>query len=87
MKDRVTLADLTALHAPIRADLIQVFKDVLDEGRFVLGPRVEALERAVAERVTSSIRVSTRAIRPVNCEPGKASAVALIGVPDWTRDR
>ena len=46
---RVPMLDLVAEHAPYREDLQTAFERVLDSGRFVLGPEVEAFEREIAE--------------------------------------
>ena len=37
------------LHAPIRAELIKAFEDVLDSGRYIQGPECEAFESEFAE--------------------------------------
>ena len=42
------MLDLVAEHAPYRAELQTAFEKVLDSGRFVLGPEVEAFEREIA---------------------------------------
>ena len=42
------MLDLVAEHAPYRGELIAAFERVLDSGRFVLGPEVEAFEREIA---------------------------------------
>ena len=41
------MLDLVAEHAPYRAELLSAFDRVLDSGRFVLGPEVEAFERQI----------------------------------------
>jgi len=41
---KVPMLDLVAEHAPYRAELQSAFDRVLDSGRFVLGPEVEAFE-------------------------------------------
>jgi len=41
------MLDLVAEHAPYRAELQSAFDRVLDSGRFVLGPEVEAFEREI----------------------------------------
>jgi dTDP-4-amino-4,6-dideoxygalactose transaminase len=41
------MLDLVAEHAPYRAELQTAFDRVLDSGRFVLGPEVEAFEREI----------------------------------------
>jgi len=42
------MLDLVAEHSPYRGELIAAFERVLDSGRFVLGPEVEAFEREIA---------------------------------------
>jgi len=44
---KVPILDLVAEHAPYRAELQSAFDRVLDSGRFVLGPEVEAFEREI----------------------------------------
>ena len=46
----VPMLDLRAQHRSIRAEVDDAIARVLDSGRFILGPEVEALERQVAER-------------------------------------
>jgi len=41
------MLDLVAEHAPYRAELQLAFERVLDSGRFVLGPEVEAFEKEI----------------------------------------
>ena len=41
------MLDLVAEHSPYRAELQSAFDRVLDSGRFVLGPEVEAFEREI----------------------------------------
>jgi dTDP-4-amino-4,6-dideoxygalactose transaminase len=48
---RVRLQDLTALHAPIRAELDAAMARVIDSGRFVLGEELEAFEHELAAYV------------------------------------
>jgi len=45
---KVPMLDLVAEHAPYRGELLAAFERVLDSGRFVLGPEVEAFERDIA---------------------------------------
>jgi len=45
---KVPMLDLVAEHAPYRGELLAAFERVLDSGRFVLGPEVEAFEREIA---------------------------------------
>ena len=42
------MLDLVAEHAPYRGELLAAFERVLDSGRFVLGPEVEAFEHEIA---------------------------------------
>jgi dTDP-4-amino-4,6-dideoxygalactose transaminase len=42
------MLDLVSEHAPYRGELLGAFERVLDSGRFVLGPEVEAFEREIA---------------------------------------
>ena len=43
------MLDLVAEHAPYRAELVAAFEKVLDSGRFVLGPEVEAFEQDIGK--------------------------------------
>ena len=45
---KVPMLDLVAEHAPYRTELESAFQRVLNSGRFVLGPEVEAFEREIA---------------------------------------
>ncbi len=45
---KVPMLDLVAEHAPYRTQLEAAFQRVLNSGRFVLGPEVEAFEREIA---------------------------------------
>ena len=45
---KVPMLDLVAEHSPYRRELQTAFERVLDSGRFVLGPEVEAFEREIA---------------------------------------
>jgi len=45
---KVPMLDLVAEHAPYRTELEAAFQRVLNSGRFVLGPEVEAFEREIA---------------------------------------
>jgi len=45
---KVPMLDLVAEHKPYRAELVTAFERVLDSGRFVLGPEVEAFEKEIA---------------------------------------
>ncbi len=46
---RVPLLDLNAQFATIEADVKRAVLEVVESGRYVMGPKVEALERAVAD--------------------------------------
>ncbi len=45
----IPLVDLAREHQPLRAELLAAMAAVLDDQRFILGPRVAAFEAAVAE--------------------------------------
>jgi dTDP-4-amino-4,6-dideoxygalactose transaminase len=45
---KIPMLDLVAEHTPYRGELLTAFERVLDSGRFVLGPEVEAFEREIA---------------------------------------
>jgi len=45
---KVPMLDLVAEHAPYQTELEAAFQRVLNSGRFVLGPEVEAFEREIA---------------------------------------
>ncbi|MCX6935602.1 MAG: DegT/DnrJ/EryC1/StrS family aminotransferase [Verrucomicrobia bacterium] len=45
---KVPMLDLVKEHAPYRAELQSAFDRVLESGRFVLGPEVEAFEKEIA---------------------------------------
>ena len=45
---KVPFADLRALHAPLKAELMAVFERVLDNNSFILGPEVQKFETAFA---------------------------------------
>ena len=46
---KVPFADLRALHAPLRVELAQVLDRVIDSNSFILGPEVQAFEKAFAQ--------------------------------------
>jgi len=46
---KVPMLDLVAEHKPYRAELLAAFVKVLDSGRFVLGPEVEAFEQEIGK--------------------------------------
>ena len=48
---KVPLLDLRAQYAPLRSELIEAVTRVCDSQQFILGPEVEALEHALAERL------------------------------------
>jgi dTDP-4-amino-4,6-dideoxygalactose transaminase len=54
---RVPLVDLTTTLAPIGAELEAAAARVLREGRFVLGPEVDAFEREVGARLGAALAV------------------------------
>jgi dTDP-4-amino-4,6-dideoxygalactose transaminase len=45
---RIPLVDVRAQYEPLRGRLLDLFGEVLDSGRFILGPNVEAFEREAA---------------------------------------
>ena len=51
---KVPLLDLRAQYAPLRNDLIEAVTRVCDSQQFILGQEVEALERALADRLEVS---------------------------------
>ena len=44
----VPFVDLSAIHDPIRAELLAAVEGVITADRYILGPEVEAFEREVA---------------------------------------
>ncbi|HWN81509.1 MAG TPA: DegT/DnrJ/EryC1/StrS family aminotransferase [Candidatus Udaeobacter sp.] len=50
-KMQVPAMDLAVQHAALRDDLLKAAAEVLDSGVFILGPKVEAIERDVAKLV------------------------------------
>ncbi|HSJ94881.1 MAG TPA: DegT/DnrJ/EryC1/StrS family aminotransferase [Gaiellaceae bacterium] len=44
----IPLVDVRAQFAPLRARVLEAFADVVDSGRFILGPNVDAFEREAA---------------------------------------
>jgi dTDP-4-amino-4,6-dideoxygalactose transaminase len=46
---KVPLLDLRAQYAPLRAEIEAALREVCDSQQFILGPRVERLEREIAE--------------------------------------
>ena len=47
-KGRVPYVDLAGQHRPLKAELLKAAGEVIDSGQFILGPQVEAFERAFA---------------------------------------
>jgi len=45
---KIPMLDLVSEHAPYRSELRDAFERVMDSGRFVLGPEVEAFENEIA---------------------------------------
>jgi len=45
---KIPLLDLKAHHAPLKAELFEVFASVFESQAFILGPEVKALEEAIA---------------------------------------
>ena len=72
------MLDLVAEHAPYRGELLAAFERVLDSGRFVLGPEVEAFEQEIGKwiGVPNAIGVSNGsdalllALQAVDVGPG-----------------
>jgi dTDP-4-amino-4,6-dideoxygalactose transaminase len=54
----IALTDLKAAHQPLRAELVDAFRRVLDSGHFVSGAEVSALEGKLAEFVGTSHAVA-----------------------------
>ena len=44
----IPLVDVRAQFAPLRSRVLEAFADVVDSGRFILGPNGEAFEREAA---------------------------------------
>jgi dTDP-4-amino-4,6-dideoxygalactose transaminase len=65
----IPLVDVQAQYAPLRAVLRERFEEVLESGRFILGPNVQAFEREAAEflgvRETIGVANGTEAIELV----------------------
>ena len=57
---KVSMLDLVAEHAPYRTELLSAFERVLDSGRFVLGPEVEAFEHEIFEERSKMVRGKSR---------------------------
>ena len=47
-RGRVPYVDLAGQHRPLKAELLKAAGEVIDSGRFILGPQVEAFEREFA---------------------------------------
>ena len=56
----IPLVDVRAQYEPLRGRLMELFSEVLDSGRFILGPNVQAFEREAAEflGVTDTVGVA-----------------------------
>ena len=44
----ITMVDLRGQHAALKQEILQAMTQVLDSGRYILGPNVEAFEREAA---------------------------------------
>jgi len=55
----VPLLDLKEQYAPIRAEIEAVIKEVCDSQYFIMGPKVEALEREIAAYSNADLAVGT----------------------------
>ena len=62
----VPLLDLAAQNGPLRAELLAAIARVVDSGRFILGPEVEAL-RARARRDSAPSTPSACRRAPTRC--------------------
>lgn len=51
MTPSIPYVDLAGLHKPLRDELLAAAAQVIDHGQFILGPEVEELEHALAERL------------------------------------
>ena len=54
---KIPYVDLSAQHLPIKEDLISVFTDVIDQGQFILGTRVEEFEAKFASLIGTEFAV------------------------------
>src|SRR5215510_7263457 len=75
----IPLIDLKAQYEGIRDDVLAAIHEVLESQRFILGPKVEALEREVA--------ALTGVAHAVGCASGSDAliiALAACGVKDGT---
>lgn len=74
----VKLVDLSRIHNELRAELVEAFEDVLDNGRFILGPQVTKLEQDFAQLqgcghaagVSSGTDALTLALKALDVGPG-----------------
>lgn len=48
---KIPLLDLAAQHEPLKEELIKAFERVLNSGRFILGPELEAFEAQLADQI------------------------------------
>jgi dTDP-4-amino-4,6-dideoxygalactose transaminase len=77
---KVPLLNLVRHHEAIRLQLLEVAGEVIDSGRFILGPRVQELERLIAEYLGAPHAVACAsgtdalhlALRALNIGPGDA---------------
>lgn len=74
----VKLVDLSRIHNELRPELIEAFEDVLDKGRFILGPQIAKLEEDFAQLqgcrhaagVSSGTDALTLALKALDVGPG-----------------
>jgi dTDP-4-amino-4,6-dideoxygalactose transaminase len=77
---KVPLLDLVRQHEPIKTKLLAAIEEVMNSGRFILGPKVKELEQRIAEYVKSPHAVACAsgtdalhlALRALEIGPGDA---------------
>lgn len=77
---KVSLLNLVRQHEPIKARLLGAVEEVINSGRFILGPKVQELERKIAEYTGSAFAVGCAsgtdalhlAVRALDIGPGDA---------------
>lgn len=76
----VSLLNLVRQHEPIKARLLGAIEEVINSGRFILGPKVQELEKRIAEYTGSAFAVGCAsgtdalhlALRALDIGPGDA---------------